>query len=310
MPLSSDDSDELRLYKYLIDHGPTPAEDLSNVVENPDRTLDWLRERGFVLGDPPRARRPRHALNPTISEAAHALERLKDLMHDLEHRYQASSHYESMTEPVSTLTSREEVTQIFDLLQNTVRVDWMQLITGPFLPLAGPLPPERSAIPANTINCRRRVVYEREVMSNPAVMEGLRNTLRWGGAEIRFTDRLPTKLLIVDSAIALTPMEERGSLPMLMIESPPLIAGQIARFEEEWSKAIPYNTDVSGAPADLDAQDRKILQQVVAGETDKVIARVCEASPRTVGRRIARMRQLAGVATRGQLIHYATKHWL
>ncbi|MFI7705514.1 hypothetical protein [Nonomuraea sp. NPDC049480] len=75
---------------------------------------------------------------------------------------------------------------------------------------------------------------------------------------------------------------------MLMIESAPLIAGQIARFEEEWAKAIPYNIDVSDAPTELDPQDRKILQQVVAGETDKVIARVCEASPWTVGRRIAR----------------------
>ncbi|TDD36114.1 hypothetical protein E1286_38780 [Nonomuraea terrae] len=305
-----DDSDELRLYKYLIDHGPTRAENLLDVVPDPEQTLEWLRGEGFVIGDPPRARRPRHALAPTLSEAAHTLDRLKQLMQDLEQRYDASPHYESAGEPLSKLTSREELTSVFGALQKTARRDWMQLITSPFLPMAGAHPPERSSNPVSANNCRRRVVYEREVMSNPEVMEGLRATLRWGGAEVRFTDRLPTKLLIVDNVVALTPQEERGGLPMLMIKSPPLIAGQIARFEEEWDKAVPYNIDVSSAPIDLDAQDRRILQQVVAGETDKVIARVCEASPRTVGRRIARMRQLAGVSTRGQLIHYATKNWL
>lgn len=308
--LNGDDSDELRLYKYLIDHGPTPSEDLRDVVDDPERTLEWLRERGFVVGHPPRARRPRHALNPAVSEAAHHLERLKALMHDLDRRYQASSHYQGTAEPVSKLTSREEVTQVFDELQHTVREDWMQLVTGPFFRLAEPLRPERSVIPATTLNCRRRVVYEKDVMDDPIVMDGLRNTLRWGGAEIRFTDRLPTKLLIVDGVVALTPAEERGSLPMLMITSPPLIAGQIARFEEEWARATPFNADISGAPRELDDQDRKILQQVIAGETDKAIARVCQSSTRTVGRRIARMRQLAGVSTRAQLVHYATKHWL
>ncbi|MEQ4724730.1 hypothetical protein [Nonomuraea sp. B19D2] len=308
--MTEDDSDELRLYKYLIDHGPTRAENLLDVVQGPEHTLEWLRGQGFVIGDPPRARRPRHALTPAVSEAAHTLDRLKQLIQDLEQRYEDSPHYQSAGEPLSKLTSREEVTTVFDLLQKTARRDWMQLITSPFLPMAGAHPPERSTDPAIGHNCRRRVVYEREAMSNPKVMEGLRATLRWGGAQIRFTDRLPTKLLIVDGVVALTPAEERGSLPMLMIESAPLLAGQIARFEEEWEKAIPYNVDISSAPADLDLQDRKILQQVVAGETDRVIARVCESSPRTVGRRIARMRQLAGVSTRGQLIHYATKHWL
>lgn len=220
-----------------------------------------------MIGDPPRARRRRHALNPAISHAAYNLDRLKQLMQDLYQRYDASEHYRSADEPVSTLTSREEVTSVFDFLQNTVRTDWMQLITGPFLPLAGPLPPERSVVSINDINCRRRVVYEKDAMSNPVVMAGLRNTLRWGGlgggAQIRFC------------------------LPMMMIKSAPLIAGQIARFEEEWEKAIPYNVDVSHAPEELDVQDRR---------TDKVIARVCGCSPRTVGRSIQRMRQLAGVS--------------
>ncbi|GAA1768415.1 helix-turn-helix transcriptional regulator [Nonomuraea bangladeshensis] len=313
MPLSGDDSNELRLYKYLIDNGPTPAENLLHVVPDPEHTLDWLRDHGFVVGDPPRARRPRRAFIPAVSRAAYTLDRLQTLMLDLEHRYEDSPHYRSAGEPVAQLTSREEVTSVFDLLQNTVRHDWMQLITGPFLPLAPPPPPpspDRSLTTTGGPACRRRVVYEKEVMSNPAVMEGLRATLRWGGAQIRFTDRLPTKLLIVDNAVALTPVEERGGLPMMMIESPPLVAGQVARFEEEWDKAIPYNVDISSAPSDLDPQDRKILQQVVAGETDAKIARICESSPRTVGRRIARMRRLAGVSTRGQLIHYATKHWL
>ncbi|QFY09591.1 hypothetical protein GBF35_25680 [Nonomuraea phyllanthi] len=310
MPLTADDSHELRLYKYLIEHGPTPAENLLDVVPDPDHTLDWLLGHGFVIGDPPRARRPRHALTPAVSEAAHALDRLKQLMQDLEQRYEASPHYANAGEPISKLTSREELTAVFGLLQKTARQEWMQLITAPFIPMAGAHSPEQSTDPVSAHKCRRRVVYEREVMSNPEVMDGLRATLRWGGGEVRFTDRLPTKLLIVDNAVALTPAEERGQLPMLMIHSAPLIAGQISRFEEEWEKAIPYNMDISGAPPDLDPQDLKILQQVVAGETDKVIARVCESSPRTVGRRIARMREMAGVSTRGQLIHYATKNWL
>ncbi|WP_146178191.1 helix-turn-helix transcriptional regulator [Nonomuraea fuscirosea] len=285
-------------------------EDLRGVVDDPEQTLEWLRGRGFVIGQPARARRPRHALSPAVSEATHTLDRLKALVHDLDTRYQVSGHYQDAAEPVSKLTSREEVTQVFDALQRTVRQDWMQLVTGPFFRLAEPLRPERSVIPSTTLDCRRRVVYEREVMEDPLVMEGLRNTLRWGGAQIRFTDQLPTKLLIVDNAVAMTPLEERGSLPMLLIEAPSLINGQIARFEEEWEKATPWNADVSSAPPDLDEQDRKILQQVVAGETDKAIARVCQSSMRTVGRRIARMRQLAGVSTRTQLVHYATKHWL
>ncbi|MFC7641515.1 LuxR C-terminal-related transcriptional regulator [Streptosporangium lutulentum] len=97
---------------------------------------------------------------------------------------------------------------------------------------------------------------------------------------------------------------------MMMIKAPPLVAGQIARFEEEWERAIPYNADIVRAPQELGVQDRRILQQVVAGETDNAIARLCECSPRTVGRSIARMRELAGVGTRGQLIHFATKNWL
>lgn len=309
MPLHGD-SDELRLYKYLIDYGPTCTEDLHGVAKDPEQAMKWLRGHGFIVGDPPRARRPRQALSTALSEAADTLDRLTHLMQNLDQCYESSEHYRSMGETISVLTSREEVTSTFDLLQSTVRTDWMQLITGPFLPLAEPLPPERSSVSIDDLNCRRRVVYEREVMSNPDVMDGLRNTMRWGGAHIRFTDRLPTKLLIVDNVVALTPLEDRGSLPMLMVKAAPLIAGQIARFEEEWERAIPYNVDIVRAPQELDVQDRRILQQVIAGETDKAIARLCECSPRTVGRSIARMRLVAGVGTRGQLIHYATKNWL
>ncbi|MFC7641514.1 hypothetical protein ACFQX6_11335 [Streptosporangium lutulentum] len=122
-------------------------------MEDPEQTLDWLRENGFIVGDPPRARRPRHALSEALAEAADTLERLTHLMQNLDQRYESSEHYRSMGETVSILTSREEVTDTFDYLQGTVRHEWMQLITGPFLPLAGPLPPEQSTVPIGDLNC-------------------------------------------------------------------------------------------------------------------------------------------------------------
>ncbi len=310
MPLSRMGSEALRLYEHLVDHGPTTVEDLARVVPSPIDSLNWLRENGFVLGDPPRARRPRQALSVALTQAADTLDRLNALVQDLDDRYR--ERYSGEPSVATVLTTRQEVVEAFDSLQRSVRTEWMQMFTAPFVPLAPPLPPEQSEVPHTDLRCRRRLLYEKEVLAVPAAMAGLRNTMRWGGAEIRLTDRVPTKLLVVDNKVALTPLRERGSLPMLMVQAAPLVAGQIALFEREWAKATPYNA-VAGSvsiPTQLGEQDRLILQQVIAGETDKTIARLCNVSPRTVGRSIQRMREMAGVGTRGQLIHYATKHWL
>lgn len=306
-----DDAATRRLYGFLVDHGPTPIQDLQAAFgQDVDNQLATLREEGYVIGEElPAARAPKRAFDPLLREARRRVQALEHDVEILQDRYNANP---ANTGPVlvERLTTREEFAKVYRKLDRRTHVEWMQVFTAPFLPAPPftPPPPDHDpeALPL------RRMVYEREILASPGALASIRNAAEWG-VRIRIAEKVSTKLIISDRRIALTPEQPRGTLPMLRTTSPALVAGLVAAFEAEWAGAEPLEVDPSelmSVPRDLANDDLMTLQLVIGGEKYETIARTMRCSAKTVQRRVTKMCKLAGVRTRNQLVHYATLHWL
>jgi DNA-binding CsgD family transcriptional regulator len=299
-----------QLYGYLVDHGPTPTKDLQAVFGlGVDGTLAELREAGFVIGDPPAARAPERAFGPLLQVARSRVEALEIHVETMQDRWSANPA-NAGAPVVDRITTREELRKVYNRMDRRTQVEWMQVYTTPFehLPPFTPPPEDHdpSALPV------RRMIYERAILSSPGGLASIRNAADWG-ARIRIADEVPNKLIISDRKIALTPEEPRTTLPMLRTTSRALLIGLIAQFEADWEAATPLDLEashVSAVPKELAPDDLVALQLVIAGEKLDSIARSMRCSRSTVQRRVTRMCELAGVKTKPQLVHYATKHWL
>ncbi|MEV4806830.1 hypothetical protein AB0K18_43120 [Nonomuraea sp. NPDC049421] len=298
------------LYGYLVDNGPTPVADLRKKLgPDVDDTLAELREAGFVIGKPPAARAPERAFGPLLEAARSRVEALEIHVETMQDRWKANPAYTS-SPIVERITTREELRKVYEKLDRRTQVEWMQVFTTPFehLPPFTPPPPDHdpSTLPL------RRMIYERGILASPGGLASIRNAAAWG-ARIRIAEAVPTKLVISDRRIALTPEEPRTPLPMLRTTSPAILIGLLAQFEADWEAATPLDLETSHAsavPRELEPEDLVALQLVIAGEKLDSIARSLRCSRSTVQRRVTRMCALAGVKTRPQLVHYATKHWL
>lgn len=126
------------------------------------------------------------------------------------------------------------------------------------------------------------------------------------GEQIRVLSELPTRMFILGDAHAVLP-EPLGTTdePRIHVRQRALVTALTLWFESLWSRAAPVpRLDAGEARPDL----RKfLLEQLVAGYTDEVIARRLGISLRTVRRRIASLMEDLGVDTRFQAGVEATR---
>jgi hypothetical protein len=152
-----------------------------------------------------------------------------------------------------------------------------------------------------------RVVVERDVLSGPGGLAELAAAL--GREErVRVVERVPTKLVVADAALAMVPLtaRDRAEPAALVVHASGLLESLMGLFEAVWRQAVPLRLDGAGAavesPLDQpDATDLQILSLLLAGLTDAAAAKQLDLGLRTVQRRVRRLMEIAQVTTRLQL---------
>ena len=130
------------------------------------------------------------------------------------------------------------------------------------------------------------------------------------GEQVRIISEVPTRMFILGDSHAVLP-EPLGFAdePRVHVRQRSIVAALTLGFELLWSRAAPL-PDLEAATARPDER-RFLLEQLMAGATDEVIARKLGISLRTVRRRIAALMTELGVDTRFQAgVEAVRRGWL
>jgi DNA-binding NarL/FixJ family response regulator len=309
------------LYIHLIEAGPTPTPDLLERFGGgvAGAALERLREVGLVVGEPNAARHPDYALQPVVAKAEATVALLKVQADEMRDLFEARN-WRGPNAAVELLTSRQRIAAAIDDLTLGAHREVLKFITWPFVPLTAlhaPGDPARRNPDGTVRRPQRRYVYERAVLEDEQAMMGLRNVVALG-ADVRVAKSLPFKAIISDRETAMVPQWPRGypdQMSTLLIRSGSLLESMIVTFEHYWNDAMPLDASHRGFAAEqttpLDAIDMRILNYIVAGQTDAQMSRLLDLSKSTILRRIKKMREAAGVDSRPALIfHAARNNWM
>ncbi len=138
------------------------------------------------------------------------------------------------------------------------------------------------------------------------------------GRRVRVSDGLPFSGLVVDDKAALVDLsryDERADGSFVARRRAPTAAIG-ALFDVAYDLSTPLAPTVARAAGETDEaplapRDRRILGLLAAGATDQQIARGVGVSTRTVERRVARLMNLLGAATRFQTgVQAARRGWV
>jgi sugar-specific transcriptional regulator TrmB len=206
---------------------------------------------------------------------------------------------------VDVVRGPEAIRQRFEQLQLAAREEVMAFVKAPTaLVSTADNTAEDEAVARGV---RYRVLLEREMLDAEAgLFDHLVGAVA-AGEEVRMTDSLPIKLLIVDREFAFVPMgtAEAPVHGALLVRQSGLLDALCALYESEWSKGIDIDVAAgSRAESDLgplDDLDAQVLSLLLVGLNDKAIAFHLRTSLRTVQRRVRHLMDRAGARTRTQL---------
>lgn len=134
---------------------------------------------------------------------------------------------------------------------------------------------------------------------------------RWlndGGGEFRTRPTLPLRMIVIDQAAALIPLDpcntRRGAL---YLTSHGVIAALTVLFEQIWTVAAPLGTGKNR----LSSQERDLLTLIAQGHTDESAAAHLYISPRAARRMMASLMERLGARSRFEAgLRAAQRGWL
>ncbi|MEV7443078.1 helix-turn-helix transcriptional regulator [Streptomyces sp. NPDC091204] len=136
------------------------------------------------------------------------------------------------------------------------------------------------------------------VREDPGTLRYSRALLAGGGA-FRTVAALPTRMVLVDRAHALVPIDPADSRQgALFLSTPGMIAPLVALFEREWGAAVPLGADPSEAVYVPTEQERSLLGLLAEGHTDESAAGQLHISARTARRIMASLIERLGARSR------------
>lgn len=309
---------EERVYRHLAEHGETPIVHLKRRLELGEEVaeaVDRLRDLGYLVGNPPDARRPDQIFQALVRTREAELFATRARIGELQELYDRAYRPHARG-PVALLTSRTQLKEAMDDLELNAQREVAKMITAPYTRLVEIHTgddPRRQDADGTVREPRRRVIYEQAVVDDDSSLDGIRNTLNLSNAEIRIAPSLPYKLIISDGSRALVPAYPRDHPDRLsthLIHGGTEIIAHTMVFEQCWAIATPLSADSSRFSMELSGEDRQILQLLVGGATNDSIARMLDVHVRTVGRRLTELRQRAGVTSRAALISHASREWM
>ncbi|MFI6504293.1 helix-turn-helix domain-containing protein [Nonomuraea typhae] len=212
-----------------------------------------------------------------------------------EHRSAATGR--AIGDLIEIVTGVEAVRQRFAQVQHAAAHQVRSFSTAPFA--AVPVGADAAGEQGVKRGIRYRMVVERDLLAAPGATREAMASLRQG-VQVRVADRLPIRLIMADSALALVLLSTSPSDPpgAVLLHGSGLLAALEALFEAVWERARPLRTDGADGITELDT---KILSLLLAGLTDEAVAGQLDLSLRTLQRRIRQLMDQAGVRTRVQL---------
>jgi DNA-binding CsgD family transcriptional regulator len=133
------------------------------------------------------------------------------------------------------------------------------------------------------------------------------------GGEVRTTPTLPLRLLIIDSEIAIMPLDPTNhDAGAVVHRSPAVVALGLALFDVYWSKATnPFEADDLANEEPLTSQETEILRLLAGGAKDEQVARLLGISLRTARRITAGLAERVDAASRFELgVAAAKRGWV
>lgn len=301
-------------YRALVGLGAAEVADLSHRLGLPEdetgRVLRRLEDHGLVARSSARPGRwvaapPAVALAALLTRQRHELEQAELAAAVLAAEFRAEATEPAVHDLVEVVTGANAVAQRFLQLQFGAESEVCALVTDRPVAITGA---ENAAEEdATRRGVAYRVVVERDVLSGPQGLAELATAL--GREErVRVVERVPTKLVVADAALAMVPLtaRDRAEPAALVVHASGLLESLTGLFEAVWRQAVPLRLDGAGAavesPLDQpDATDLQILSLLLAGLTDAAAAKQLDLGLRTVQRRVRRLMEIAQVTTRLQL---------
>ncbi|MER5513615.1 helix-turn-helix domain-containing protein [Streptomyces sp. NPDC048254] len=309
--LGLDERDE-SAYRTLVSVGAADVPDLARrlTLAEPDteHALRRLERHGLAAqssGRPGRwvAAPPGVALGALLTQQRHELEKAELAAALLAEEYRAAAAEPAVHDLVEVVTGAPAVAQRFLQLQLGAADEVCALVTGNPMVVSG-MENEAEEQAAGR-GVRYRVVVERAVLDLPHGITELTAALG-RDEQVRVVDRVPTKLVVADRALAMVPLTSHTSEPAaVVVHASGLLELLFELFESVWRTALPLRLGTSGVteeqPDAPDATDLEVLSLLLAGLTDVSVAKQLDLGLRTVQRRVKRLMELAGVTTRLQL---------
>ena len=168
---------------------------------------------------------------------------------------------------------------------------------------------------------RNEVMYDRGIRSRTIYIANARKDgptlahVRWlneRGSEVRTVPTLPTRMIIVDRALAVLPLDPQSGMRGIAIHRDPSVILLLqALFDITWASASPLGLTLPKGGEALSREDRAILELLALGKTDEAISERTGLAKRTLGRRIAALMSQLNAETRFQAAYQAVKrNWL
>ncbi|MFC9945491.1 helix-turn-helix domain-containing protein [Streptomyces pratensis] len=299
-------------YRALVAAGAAELSDLARRLCVPEadaeRALRRLEQQGLVAQSSSRADRwvaapPGVALGALLTQQRHELEQAEIASALLAEEYRAEAAEPAVHDLVEVVTGASAVAHRFHQLQLGATSEVCALVTGKPIAVTGM--ENESEERAAMRGVSYRVVVERDVLSLPSGIVELSAALS-RDEQCRVVDRVPTKLVVADAALAMVPLTGRGAEPAaLVIHASGLLESLMGLFEAVWRDAMPLRLGGNGITEEngpgADATDLEILSLLLAGLTDASVAKQLDLGLRTVQRRVKGLMELTGVTTRLQL---------
>ncbi|MEU5658505.1 helix-turn-helix domain-containing protein [Streptomyces sp. NPDC047737] len=299
-------------YRALVAAGAAELSDLSRRLAQPEadteRALRLLEQQGLVAQSSSRADRwvaapPGVALGALLTQQRHELEQAELASALLAEEYRAEAAEPAVHDLVEVVTGASAVAHRFHQMQLGATSEVCALVTGKPIAVTGM--ENESEERASMRGVSYRVVVERDVLSLPSGIVELSAALG-RDEQCRVVDRVPTKLVVADAALAMVPLTGRGAEPAaLVIHASGLLESLMGLFEAVWRDAMPLRLGGEGISEEngpgADPTDLEILSLLLAGLTDASVAKQLDLGLRTVQRRVKGLMELTGVTTRLQL---------
>ena len=290
------------------------------VQQRPDqlmRSLAPLLERGLVVVSEDRIVVP--ALAEAVSElvlrqarsAAASAAMLAELSSAVPHLVASTTrpdprHVTEVRPLDGELSSGGNPLELLQLMLRTSRGDMLWL-----RPDAWAMPRESQVsellAEAMATGRRSRAIYPARALTEAPDALRVRAAL---GEQVRILSELPTRLFIFGDTHAVIP-EPIGFTdePRVHVRQRSIVAALTMWFESLWDRAAPM-PELDAGRASTDGR-QFLLEQLMAGTTDEVIARKLGIGLRTVRRRIAALMTELGVDTRFQAgVEAVRRGWL